>query len=125
MEPHKHPLTTGLLLVATVLSLLTIGTSSMSCLAPVPHSSLIGGACTAEALSQPMTWISREQIVVLPTEKILLVVAAFVMIFACTQQHTSARRRSLCWFNTRQNFSREGPIPDHLFLPYLFATHGW
>jgi hypothetical protein len=87
-------------------------------------SHLIGPSCTAEVVSMPTSWAMNESLAVLPTHKLILMATALLLLATTfTTQHQ--RSSGLTWFNLRVNLARTGPAPNGMFLPYLFATHGW
>lgn len=125
MKLTVHSLCTKLILLAFFAGFFFSGQSSTTCLAFTPDEHLVGGACTAEAVSMATIWSWSESTTALPAQKLLLLAIAFIALAIVIFPRVSSSTRGLTWFNQRLNLARLGSAPADLFLPYLFATHGW
>ncbi len=86
---------------------------------------LVGDVCTAEMISIPSLSILSETLVARPIQKILFLLIPLAVILLVLFTRTTGEGKGFTWFNQRQNLVRGGPSPNHVFLPYLHATHGW
>ncbi|MCR4314481.1 MAG: hypothetical protein NUV84_04525 [Candidatus Uhrbacteria bacterium] len=125
MRPLIHHLRIPLVLIAFVAGSFAIGNGSTTCLASAPHEHVIGDACTSEVISMATVWTWSESTTALPAQKLLLLVAVLGGLATVAFPKIAPSVHGLTWFNRRVNLVRTGPSPNHLFLPYLFATHGW
>ncbi len=99
--------------------------SNTFCGAETQEVLLVGESCTAETISSPMRWLTQNSIAI-PTQKFLFFLPTlFFFVSALVFTRAIHRTGGFTWFNGRLNFTRGGPILQNLFLPYLFATHGW
>lgn len=125
MRPLIHHLLIPLVLIAFVAGSFAMGNGSTTCIASAPDEHFVGDACTSETISMATVWSWSESATALPAQKLLLFIAVLAILTQATFPKISSTTQGLAWFNRRMNFSRTGPSPNHLFLPYLFATHGW
>jgi len=118
---HTFPVT---LIILTIVGGSLVAASNTFCGAGAEESLLVGQACTSEAISSPISWIWNESTAALASEKLfqLVTILLFVTFVFSISMYRSG---GLTWFNQRINPARSGPTPNRLFLPYLFATHGW
>lgn len=123
MNSFWHTFTTTLTLLTLVGGSL-VAASNTFCGTGAEESLLVGQACTAEAISSPISWTWHESTATLASEKFLQLITILLFVtFVFTL--SAGRSGGLTWFNQRINPARGGPTPNRLFLPYLFATHGW
>lgn len=120
-----HHLLIPLVLVAFVAGAFATGSGSTTCLASAPDEHFIGDACTSETISMATVWSWSESTTALPAQKLLLLVAVLAILATAAFPKIPSSTHGLTWFNRRVNLVRTGPSPNNLFLPYLFATHGW
>lgn len=125
MRSLIHHLLVPLVLIAFVMGSFATGSGSTTCLASAPDEHFVGDACASEVISMATIWSWSESATALPAQKLLLLVAVLALLTRAIFPKISSTTRGLTWFNRRLNLARTGPSPNHLFLPYLFATHGW
>ncbi|NQV90445.1 hypothetical protein HQ487_03510 [Candidatus Uhrbacteria bacterium] len=118
--------TLALTTMITLVACLFVVNHQTHCAIPSENNLLLGNACTAEALSNPTIWTLNETNGTLPSEKFQIIIA-FVVLFFTRHLFSQIKRpeRGLSWLQRRKITIRSGPAPNQLFLPYLFATHGW
>lgn len=125
MQSLVHHLVIPLVLIAFVMGSIAMESGSTTCLASAPDEHLVGEACTSEVISMATVWSWSESATALPAQKLLLLVAVLAILARATFPKISFTIHGLTWFNRRVNLVRTGPTPHTLFLPYLFATHGF
>lgn len=125
MRPLIHHLLIPLVLIAFVAGSFAMGNGSTTCIASAPDEHFVGDACTSETISMATVWSWSESATALPAQKLLLLVAVLAVLATTTFPKIPSTTHGLTWFNRRVNFARTGPSPHKLFLPYLFATHGF
>lgn len=125
MRPLIHHLLIPLVLIAFVAGSFAMGNGSTTCLASAPDEHFVGNACTSETISMATVWSWSETVTALPAQKLLLLVAVLAVLAISTFPKIPSSTHGLSWFNRRVNLVRTGPSPNNLFLPYLFATHGF
>ncbi|TAL50873.1 hypothetical protein EPN81_01510 [Patescibacteria group bacterium] len=115
---------TATLTILTIVGGSLVAASNTFCGDVAQENLLVGQACTAQTISNPISWTWNESTAALASEKFFQLVTALFFIsfvFSLSVYHPGG----LTWFNQRINHARGGPTPNRLFLPYLFATHGW
>lgn len=125
MKDSVHNVVSSLVLIVFLAGLIAVGSGSPVCLVSATGEHLVGNECTAEAISMATVWSWTETTTALPAQKLLLLIALIVAVTPATFLRVLTTTRGLTWFNRRLNLARTGPAPNRLFLPYLFATHGW
>ncbi|MBI4256546.1 hypothetical protein HY626_00640 [Candidatus Uhrbacteria bacterium] len=114
----------AILILLTIVGGNLVAASNTFCGTVAEETLLVGQACTAEAISSPISWVWNESTATLASEKFLQLITVLSFVtFVFTL--STGRSGGLTWFNQRINPARGGPTPHQLFLPYLFATHGW
>lgn len=125
MRPLIHHLLIPLVLIAFVMGSFATGSGSTTCLASAPDEHFVGDACASEVISMATIWSWSESATALPAQKLLLLVAVLAILARTIFPKIPSPPQGLTWFNRRVNLVRTGPSPNNLFLPYLFATHGF
>ncbi|PJE76853.1 hypothetical protein COV05_02405 [Candidatus Uhrbacteria bacterium CG10_big_fil_rev_8_21_14_0_10_48_16] len=125
MKGLFHTITT-LTTMITLVGCFFVAHHSMRCLPSVNNQLLLGSSCTAEAISNPTDWTRTESVGVIPSKEVLALVAV-TLLFLSHRLFPSIKKfnKGLSWLHHRKQANRSGPAPNGVFLPYLFATHGW
>ena len=126
MKPRSYNLLVCWILIAFVAGFFVATHDALSCVAQTPQEHLVGNSCTAERISAATIWSWSEHEAVVPSKELLGFVVAFVLILL-THLFLAIKKptRGLTFLQRREGPIRSGPAPNGLFLPYLYATHGW
>lgn len=120
----KKPFASFTLITLVFGSLILSGTNS--CGVSAGRSIFVGGECTAETINTQTAWILDEEHEAVLTEKIALIVVlllGLVLVRRILPIKVDVAKR--LWIRAQEVHRERNLFHKKIFLPYLFATHGW
>lgn len=125
----RSPTSSKILVVITLSSLLLsafILSSPQNCSVSSIHDRFTGGECTAEAIHAQTLWISDNNRQAVLNDKLILA-AAVVVVFTLIRRLLPIKIdiAKRLWMRAQTAHREQNLFHKKIFLPYLFATHGW